>query len=459
MNEQTRTKSMGTDFTQGPIMPMLLKFFLPFLLANLLNSIYNLVDTIIVGQFLGSIGIVAVSSGGKTLNMLTSVGTGFSGGGQILVSQLAGAKQKEEYNSSIGTLFSSTLILSVSLAVLTLLLSNQIIAWLNTPAEAVAEALIYLRITAVGLPLMYGYNAVSSVLRGMGDSKSPLMFIAIAAVFNLIGDVVFVVCFGMGAAGTAIATVMGQGLSLAFSVALLYRKKERFGFDFRLRSFSINKHKLRVILKVGLPMALQSLFISGTQLVMMGFVNLFGLVESAAYSIGDKVYHLANIFSMAIRQASGSMAGQNFGADRFDRVKIIVRDSLIVNLTAATLLSTVSLLFPKAIFSLFTSDPAVIAFGPTFMRICCLIFFLSAIMAGYASVVTATGAAMLSLIAGILDGMILRVCLSFLFAYALEMGVTGFFLADALARCAPLCINAVFYHSGAWKRRKKLLNK
>lgn len=459
MSEQTRTKSMGTDFTQGRIMPMLLKFFLPFLLANLLNSIYNMVDTIIVGQFLGSVGIVAVSLGGKTLTLLTNVGTGFSGGGQILVSQLAGAKRREEYNSSIGTLFTSTLILSVSLSALTLLLSNQIIAWLNTPAEAVTEALSYLRITAAGLPLMYGYNAVSSVLRGMGDSKSPLMFIAIAAAFNLIGDVVFVVYFGMGATGTAIATVMGQGLSLAFSVALLYRKRNRFGFDFRLRSFSLDLQKLKVILKVGLPMALQSLFISGTQLVMMGFVNLFGLVESAAYSIGDKVYHLANIFSMAVRQASGSMAGQNFGANRFDRVKTIVRDSLIVNLTAATLLSTISLLFPSAIFSLFTSDSAVIAYAPTFMRISCLIFFLSAIMAGYASVITATGAAMLSLIAGILDGVVLRVCLSFLFAYAFDMGVAGFFLADALARCAPMCINAVFYHSGAWKRRKKLLNK
>lgn len=458
MNEQNRNKSIGTDFTQGRIMPMLLRFFLPFFLANLLNSIYNMVDTVIIGQFMGSVGIVAVSLGGKMLTVLTNVGTGFSGGGQILVSQLAGAKRREEYNSSIGTLFSSTLILSAFLAVITLLLSNQIISWLNTPAAAVTEALSYLRITALGLPLMYGYNAVSSVLRGMGDSKSPLIFIAIAAAFNLVGDLVFVVCFGMGAAGTAIATVMGQGLSLAFSVTLLYRKREHFGFDFRLRSFALDLQKLKVILKVGLPMAMQSIFISGTQLVMMGFVNLFGLVESAAYSIGDKVYHLANIFSLSIRQAGGSMAGQNFGADRFDRVKAIVRDSLIVNLVTAALLSTVSLLLPETIFSLFTSDAAVIAYAPTFMRISCLIFLLSAIMAAYATVVTATGAAMLSLIASVLDGVVLRVSLSFLFAYPLGMGVAGFFLADALARLAPLLINSVYFHSGAWKRHKKLLS-
>lgn len=458
MSEQSKTKSMGRDFTTGSVMPMLLRFFLPFLLASVLNSVYNLVDTIIVGQFMGSVGIVAVSLGGKTLNILTNVGLGFVGGGQVLISQLVGAKRRDSCSRSIGTLFSSTLLLAVLFSAISLLMSNQILTWLNTPEEAMSEALVYLRITALGLPLMYGYSAVSAVLRGMGDSKRPLVFIAIAAVFNLIGDIVFVVGFGMGAAGTAIATVMGQGLSLLFSVMVLYRKRQHFGFDFRLRSFAIDRKILFAIVKVGIPMAVSSICIAGTQLVLMGYVNLFGLTQSAAYSIGDKVYHLANVFSFSIRQAGGSMAGQNFGAGRLDRVRSILRCCLLINLASAVLLSVPSLLFPKAIFGLFTNEAAVLEYARVFMAISCLIFFLSAVMAGYSTIITATGAAMLSLIAGILDGVVLRICFSFLFAYGLGLGVIGFFLGDALARLAPLTINMIFYHSGAWKRRKKLLD-
>lgn len=457
MSKQAINPSLGTDFTSGPVMPMLLRFLLPFLLANLLNSIYNMIDTIIIGQFVGSVGIVSVSLGGKLLNVLTNVGTGFAGGGQVLISQLVGAKRREEYNSSIGTLFTATVALAAFFAAVILLLSQHIITWLNTPEEAVPGALAYLRVTSIGLPLMYGYNAVSSVLRGMGDSRSPLIFIAIAAAFNLVGDVIFVVFFGLGAAGTAIATVMGQGLSLLFSVFVLYRRRERFGFDFRPRSFAVDWRKLRVILRVGMPMAMRAVFISGTQLVMSGYINLFGLVESAAYFIGDKVYHLANIISMSVQQAGGSMVGQNVGANRQDRVKSIVRDSLIINLIAAAFLCTLSLLFPRAIFALFTSDGPVIAYAPVFMRISCLIFLLSAFMSAYAGVVTGTGFALLSLIAGILDGVVLRVCFSFLLGYGFGMGVIGFFLADALARLAPLTINVAYFYSGAWKRRKKLL--
>ncbi len=403
-------------------------------------------------------GIVAFSLGGKMLNLFTNVGLGFSGGGQILISQLVGGKRREDYNSAIGTIFTATFTLSVICAVVTLILSNNIIVWLNTPEESVKEALDYLRITCIGLPLIFGYNAVSSVLRGMGDSKSPLIFIAIAAVFNLIGDIVFIVCFGMGAAGTAIATVLGQGLSLVFSLAVLYRKRDRFGFDFKLRSFIVDREKLIVILKLGLPMAVHAVCITGAQLVMMGFVNLCGLVESAAYSIGDKVYHLANIFATSVKQAGGSMVGQNFGADRYDRVKGIVRNAIIVTMAAACILTVPSLLFPQFIFSLFTSDLAVIAYAPVFMKICCLIYFLTAFMATYDSIVAGTGFSMLGLIAGILDGIVLRFGLGFLFAYGLNLGVIGFFLADALARCAPLAIGGVYYYSGLWKRRKKLLN-
>lgn len=453
-----QTKAMGADFTEGKVMPLLLKFFLPFLLANLLNSLYNTVDTIIIGQFVGSTGIVAVSMGGKMLNLFTNVGLAFAGGGQILVSQLIGARRRDELNSAIGTMFTEMLVLSTVFAVVTFALSRNILTWLNTPEESFPQALAYLRITCVGLPLIFGYNAVSSVLRGMGDSKSPLLFIAIAATANLIGDIIFIVLFRMGAAGTAYATVIGQGISLAFSLTLLYRKRDEFGFDFRPESFKVDWSKLKVMFRLGYPVALRSCCITVTQLVLMGYVNLYGLAEAAAYSIGDKIVHLSNIFAMSTKQAAGTMVGQNVGADRHDRVKLIVRDSFVITFSTAVFLSVLSLAFPRAIFGLFDHEEAVLAYAQVFMGISCLIYLLSSVMGPFDCVITGTGNSGLSLLGGILDGVIFRIGFSFLFAYVLDMGVAGFFLGDALARLGPIIVGGTYYFSGAWKKRKKVIN-
>ena len=457
MENQKTEKLMGTDFTEGKIFPMLLKFMLPFLLASILNSLYNTVDTIIIGRFVGSVGIVSVNMGGRMLNLFTGIGLTLAGGGQVLISQLFGAKRRSEFNSTIGTMFTEMIVISVVLGAATLLLAENILRWLNTPEESFAGALAYLRITCFGLPLIFGYNAVSSVLRGMGDSRSPLIFIAIAAVINLIGDIIFIVVFHLGAAGTAYATVLGQGLSLLFSVVVLYRKRDRFGFDFKLRSFAVDWEKLWIMLKIGFPMTLRILFINITQMYMTSFVNLYGLTESAAYSIGDKIIHLTNIFSTSARQAASGMVGQNIGAGRQDRVPIIVRCSAVITLVTAVLLSACSLLFPNAMFGLFSDDPAVLAYAKVFMRIACLIYILGGIMSPFEAVVSGTGNSFLGFLGGMLDGVVFRLGFSFLFAFVMDMGVAGFLLGDAMARLGPITVSGTYYLTGAWKRRKRLI--
>ena len=457
MENQKTAKVMGTDFTEGKIFPMLVKFMLPFLLASILNSLYNTVDTIIIGRFVGSVGIVSVNMGGRMLNLFTGIGLTLAGGGQVLISQLFGAKRRSEFNSTIGTMFTEMIVISVVLGAATLLLAENILRWLNTPEESFAGALAYLRITCFGLPLIFGYNAVSSVLRGMGDSRSPLIFIAIAAVINLIGDIIFIVVFHLGAAGTAYATVLGQGLSLLFSVVVLYRKRDRFGFDFKLRSFAVDWEKLWIMLKIGFPMTLRILFINITQMYMTSFVNLYGLTESAAYSIGDKIIHLTNIFSTSARQAASGMIGQNIGAGRQDRVPIIVRCSAVITLATAVLLSACSLLFPNAMFGLFSDDPAVLAYARVFMRIACLIYILGGIMCPFEAVVSGTGNSFLGFLGGMLDGVVFRLGFSFLFAFVMDMGVAGFMLGDAMARLGPITVSGTYYLTGAWKRRKRLI--
>ncbi len=449
---------MGTDFTEGSIMPMLLRFMLPFLLASILNSLYNTVDTIIIGRFFGSVGIVSVNLGGRMLNLFTQISLTLAGGGQVLISQQFGARRRDELNATVGTLFTEMLAISCVLAVATFLCSSPILRALNTPAESFSGAHSYLRITCIGLPLIFGYNAVSSVLRGMGDSRSPLIFIAIAAAFNLLGDFVFVKHFHLGAAGTAIATVLGQGISLVFSLCVLYRRRDRFGFDFKWKSFAVDWNKLGIMLRIGFPMTLRALFITFTQMFMLRYVNAYGLAESAAYAICDKIIHLTNIFSTSARQAAGGMVGQNIGAKKPDRVVVIVRCCAIVTLTAAAVLAAAGILFPRAFFGLFDSNPDVLAYARPFMLITALIYFLGATMAPFEAVVSGTGHSMLGFLGGILDGVVFRIGFSFLFAFALNMGVTGFLLGDALARLGPIIVSGSYYLSGAWRRRRRLVS-
>ncbi len=447
----TKTKNWGTDFTSGPIMPMLLKFFLPFLLANALNNLYNTVDTIIIGQFLGSYGIVAVSMGGKMLNLYTIISTSLAAAGQVLISQHIGAGERHELNPTIGNLFTELLGLSVVFAVLTFIFGENLLRLINTPEESLAPALSYLRITSIGLPLIFGYNAVSSVLRAMGDSKSPLLFIAIATVLNTVLDIVFIVAFNMGVAGTALATVLGQGISLLFSLSLLYHRREHFGFDFRLRSFKPIWRRLGLLLKLGLPLSMRGVFIIGTQFYMLSFINSYGVAAAAAYNVSDKIYHIANIFAISVREASGTIVAQNIGAERLDRVRETVRSVAIVSFSAAFVMALFSVLFPNFIFSLFTSDPEVLSQARVFMLICCIIYFLSAAIAPYEGVVSGTGNAKLGFIGGMLDGVVFRVGFCMLFGLVLGMGAKGFFLGDALARTGIVLVGAIYYHSGKWK--------
>ena len=191
---------------------------------------------------------------------------------------------------------------------------------------------------------------------------------------------------------------------------------------------------------------------------MLRYVNAYGLAESAAYAICDKIIHLTNIFSTSARQAAGGMVGQNIGAKKPDRVVVIVRCCAIVTLTAAAVLAAAGILFPRAFFSLFDSNPDVLAYARPFMLITGLIYFLGATMAPFEAVVSGTGHSMLGFLGGILDGVVFRIGFSFLFAFALNMGVTGFLLGDALARLGPIIVSGSYYLSGAWRRRKRLVS-
>lgn len=444
---------LGADFTEGSVTAHLLRFMMPLLLAGILNSLYNAIDTIVIGHYAGTAGNVAVSTGGKILMVITLFSNSMAGAGQVVLSQQLGQGRKDGVNATVGTLFTLLMGMALAFGMGFILLSRQVITWLNTPENAFDGALAYMRITSLGMPLLFGYNACCCVLRGMGDSKNPLLFIAVAAVINLVLDLVFVAWLHMGAAGTAWATVIAQGSSFVFAVVYLYRRREQFGFDFRAASFRPDAALTKLILKLGIPMSATGLFISVTQVFMQGFINACGEVASAAYNVADKVLTLEGVFSTSIHQAGGTIVAQNMGARKPERVRQLVWSALLVSVPIGVAAAVAALVFPEEIFRIFIRNEGVLVYAKPLMQQSACTFLMTAVNGAFDSVTTGTGFANLKMIAGFLDGVVLRISLGLLFGLVLEMGIVGFFAGHCLARLAPLSFNIAYYLSGKWKTR------
>ncbi|MBQ7384865.1 MAG: polysaccharide biosynthesis C-terminal domain-containing protein, partial [Clostridia bacterium] len=264
-----RNKSLSKDFTQGNITRQLILFSLPFMASNALQVLYSTIDMVIVGKYVGTAGLSAVSLSSLIVNFATMVCLGFSNAGQVLLSQALGAKKRKEMNDIIGTLFSFSVILSIVLSGVMLLVRKGILYLMNVPAESYDMAMDYLVICGAGLIFTAGYNMVSAVLRGMGDAKRPFLFIGIASVVNLVLDIVFTGFLGWGVAGAAWATIIGQAVSFLFSLFYLFWRREEFGFDFKRESLRLNRKYVGMIVNLGTPMAIQSGFIN----LSMLFVN------------------------------------------------------------------------------------------------------------------------------------------------------------------------------------------
>lgn len=449
-------KQIAKDMTQGPVLRQLAVFALPVALANALQAVYSMVDMVVVGQFVGSAGLSAVGIGGQLLNMFLSIGMGFSVGAQVLLSQQVGAKD-HDLQPTIGTLLTTELIASIIFGLLGVLLSDQLLGIMNTPQEAWADAKAYTIICCLGMVFIYGYNAVCGILRGMGESKLPMIFIAIASLVNLVLDLVFVAGFHMSAAGAALATVMAQGVSFAISLVYLYRNRDRFGFDFKLRSFKPVAERLIPICKLGIPYIAQCLMITCSMMYVNAQVNVYGVTASAVDSIGSKLNSVVNIVIGAISMASATMVGQCFGARKFDRVKQCYRACTAVCMIALVVIGSAYLLFSEQIFSLFSSEESVIAMAPKYMVIAVVWVASIATMTAPYSVVDGVGHAMLGLVISIMDGVVARIGLCILLGRI--MGLEGFWLGNALAGFVSTLMAGAYYYTGRWKNRQPLLQK
>lgn len=457
MSNTPKNGTLIQDFTTGNITSQLLKFSAPLFLANLLQIVYNMVDMVIVSYVVGKTGLSAVAVGGDVSSFLTFISMGFSSATQIIIAQRVGAGRKDELGRFIGTTFQFLFSCAIAMSVICFVLRRQILNVLNTPIESFEQALGYSTVCIAGLIFIYGYNAVSAVLRGLGDSKHPLLFVAIAAGLNVLLDLVFVVKYNWGATGAALATVISQAVSFICCVVFLWKNRSKLGFNVQLDYFlHIDHAMLKPLINLGIPLALRLAAIQFSRLFVSSWINSYGVAVSAMAGIGSKIFNISSLFSNAVNAAGSSMVGQNIGAGNFDRVPKILRSAFSIVGSIALVLSALVVFFPNQVFGIFTNDPEVMVLAMEYIPIAVLLFFGCACRDTMYALTNGSGHTKINFVCAILDGLILRISLSLFFGLYLGMEYRGFWLGDALSGFTPTVISLIFYFSGKWRKQNPL---
>jgi len=449
-------KTQIRDFTKGNISKQLIIFAWPLFLSNLLQVVYNMVDMVVVGQVLGKTGLSAVAVGGDVTNFLTFLAMGFANAGQVIIARYVGEGNEKKIGRFVGTMSSFLIACSIVVSIVALIFQDGILNLMNTPQESFTGAAAYSGICMVGLVFIYGYNIVSAVLRGMGDSRHPFVFISIAALLNVALDILFVAGLEMGAGGAALATVISQAVSFIACTIFLYYKREEFKLDMRIRNFlSWDKPMLMDLIKLGVPMAIKSASIQVSKLFVNSWINSYGVAVSAFAGIANKIAAISNLISNAMNLAGSTMVSQNIAAGEYKRVNQILKTLAVITISVAILMSLAVIFFPTQIFGIFTSDAAVLEISGGYIYIAVLLFFGSALRAIMNALINGSGNYRTNFATAILDGIVMRIGLALLFGLALDMRHYGFWLGDAVAGFTPFVIGIVFYFSGRWKKEKK----
>lgn len=413
------------NLTEGGVLKTLLLFAVPFLIANILQSLYGAVDLFVVGKYCDARSVAAVSTGTQVTQIVTSLVTGLTLGSTILIGDYMGAKQYKEVQKTIGTTLTVFAIVALILTVVMLAFEAPLLKLLKTPAESFDLTMDYVRICLLGNIFICGYNAISAILRGYGDSGSPMLFIAISCILNIVLDVVFVKYCGMGVSGTALATVISQAVSMF--AAIWYLKRKNFIFDFKPASFRPVGTIVKKLAMVGIPISFQELMVRISFLYLMAVMNNCGVYAASVVGISSKYDVFAMLSGTAMANALAAITAQNMGAGKPQRAK----KSLWYGMSAALAISFLFWIWaqvsPQSMIGAFTADENVIAAGVPFFRSCSYDYFLVTIvfcLNGYLNGRQKTVWTMVSCSAGAL---LLRIPLVYLFSarYADNLGMLG----------------------------------
>lgn len=448
-SQRQKGKSNITDMTSGSPIRHILIFTLPLLIGNIFQQFYNLVDSIVVGQYVGEDSLAAVGGCGSMNFLFFSLSMGLASGIGVIISQNFGAGNDKGVRKAIGNSYYVLISVALVITILALTLSPTLLKLLKTPDEVMGEAILYMRITSLGILGITLYNGVASALRALGDSKTPLYFLIFSSCVNVVMDLTLVIGFKMGVAGVAMATIISQYLSA--TIAFIYARKYVPYFRISKEELKPDYNIIRTAFKLGVPLALQSSLIAISCMVLQGIVNGFGKSVMTAYTITGRVEQLVQQPYGSIGIAVMTFAGQNMGANKIDRVKKEFKESTFVVLAFSLILIPIMFLFGKPIAGIFVKDAEIIYIAATGLKMTSIFYFPLGMIYVPRSLCNGCGDSMFAMINGITEVF----CRVFFSEFFVRMSLFGYWSIWVTTACtwsvtAIVCIGR--YMQGKWKK-------
>lgn len=444
------------DFTQGNILKKLVAFMMPILGALILQAAYGAVDLLVVGRFGSTSGLSAVSTGSQVLNLVTFVVIQFAMGITVLIARYLGEKRPERIGAVIGGGAMVFTMMSVALFIAMVGFARPISVLMQAPAEAVDLTASYVRICGAGIFFIVAYNLLSAIFRGLGDSKSPLLFVLVACIVNIIGDLVLVAGLHMDAAGAAIATVTAQALSVVFAVMLLLKKDLPFAItkkDFRLNP------QCRKFLKIGLPLALQEFLTQISFLALCAFVNRLGLEASSGYGVACKIVNFAMLVPSSLMQSMASFVSQNIGAGKKKRAKQSMFTGIGVGLAVGCVVFVLVLFKGDVLCSAFSTDAAVIQNGFAYLKGFAPETLVTAILFSMVGYFNGNNKTVWVMTQGLIQTLLVRLPLAYFMSIQPNASLTKIGLAAPVATTVGIFLNVGFFiYLNRAEQRKAILS-
>lgn len=430
------------DFTQGNILSKMLRFMLPVLGALILQAMYGAVDILVVGHFGTTAGISGVSTGSNIVNLVIFVIAGLSMGITVLIGRYLGEKKPQLVGKVIGGAICLFLVMSVVLAVNMFVFAKPLALLMQAPEEAVGLTVLYVRICGGGIIFIIAYNVISSIFRGLGDSNTPLVFVAIACVVNILGDLLFVAVFKMNVAGAALATVLAQAVSVVLSILII--KKKKLPFTMTREDICFNPEIKRFV-KIGTPIAFQEILTQFSFLALCAFINRLGLEASSGYGVANKIVSFVMLVPGSLMQSMASFVSQNVGAGLEKRARKAMLTGMVIGGSIGIIIASLAFFKGDVLAQIFSNDQAVIARAAQYLKGFAPEAVITAVLFSFIGYYNGHEQTFFVMIQGMAQTFLVRLPVSYIMSIQPDASLTGIGIAAPAATVFGIIINAVFF--------------
>ena len=436
---------MNTDksnFTQGNILQKLSLFMLPILGALILQAAYGAVDLLVVGRFGSTSGLSAVSTGSQVLNLVTFVVTSLATGVTVLIARYLGEDSPKKIGAVLGGAAAVFAVLSVVIFILLVCFARPLSVLMQAPEEAVSLTADYVRICGSGIFFIVAYNLLSAIFRGLGDSRSPLLFVFVACIVNIFGDLLLVAVFHMNAAGAALATVLAQAVSVVFAIVILIKKD--LPFEFSKKDFRFNP-QCRKFLAIGLPLALQEFLTQISFLALCAFVNRLGLAASSGYGVASKIVNFAMLIPSSLMQAMASFVSQNIGAGNVKRAKKAMMTGIGLGLVFGIAVFALVMLKGDVLAGFFSTDAEVVQKGFEYLKGFAPETIATAVLFSMLGYFNGTGKSVWVMVQGLVQTLLVRLPMAYIMSIQPNASLTKIGLSAPVSTAVGVILNVGFY--------------